>query len=152
MRQAAPFGRCSLAFCRKPGRGVPIKVSEKISFHLAAGVFLAPLVLPLLAQGMAEDANLPACCRKNGKHHCLMSMRERNQLAQNFPTVSPLPEQCPYCPAIMTATHANVFAAPSAQAIFASLVSQPAGIAQTESKRRISEDRSRQKRGPANSL
>ena len=28
--------------------------------------------LSLLAFGMTADAGVPACCRRNGKHHCMM--------------------------------------------------------------------------------
>jgi hypothetical protein len=57
-------------------------------------------------------------------------------------------EKCPYAPGVFTVSHVQVFTAPTAVAVFASLVSHPAGLAQTESRWRIARDRSRQKRGP----
>jgi hypothetical protein len=37
---------------------------------LLLALFLLPFVSPLLAAGPTDDASVPACCRKNGKHHC----------------------------------------------------------------------------------
>jgi hypothetical protein len=57
-------------------------------------------------------------------------------------------EKCPYFPSALVATHHKLLALSVADAVFASLVSHPAGAAQTESMWRIPRDRSRQKRGP----
>jgi len=38
---------------------------------LLAGLFSFSLIAPLFSAG--SDANLPACCRRNGKHHCAMA-------------------------------------------------------------------------------
>ena len=112
-------------------------------------VFLVPLLAPLLALGQDGDAGLPACCRRNGKHHCMMSMAEKSQLASHDPQFQAPMEKCPYCPATPVSVHPDRSFTPEiAQAIFAEIVSHPAGTVQTESKRRIARDRSRQKRGP----
>ncbi len=58
-------------------------------------------------------------------------------------------ELCPYCPASLPGYfHQELLNMPVAQAIFSDIVSHPSGTVQTESRRRISRDRSRQKRGP----
>lgn len=113
-------------------------------------VFGLPLILPLLASGQDTEAGLPACCRRNGKHHCMMSMNERAKLAtDNSPQLRAPAEKCPYNPSVLAPTHPNSLAEPSlASAIFGGLVSHPTGFAQTEALRRISRDRSNQKRGP----
>ena len=129
-----------------------VRTLRKILSILLLAVFALPLLSPLLAHGADRDAGLPACCRKNGKHHCMMSMGERNQFAQHGPAFGVLPEKCPYCPATIIAAPSHDLAVPTAEAIFAALVSHPSGVAQTESKCRISQDRSRQKRGPPTSL
>ena len=83
----------------------------------------------------------------------MMSMAERSQFASRDPQFQAPVENCPYCPAMAVAViHGNTFVAPAAQAIFASLVAHSTGTAQTESKLRISRNRSRQKRGPPLSL
>jgi hypothetical protein len=78
----------------------------------------------------------------------MMSMAERNQLASRDPQFQTPAEKCPYCPIAITVVHGNMFVPPTAQAIFADLVAHPAVAAQTESRLRISRNRSRQKRGP----
>ncbi len=121
---------------------------RKILSIVLLALFGLPLVSPVVAFAADRDAGTPACCRRAGKHHCSMSMGERSPLTQHDPAFSPTPEKCPYCPATLVATHTHVLAAPPAHVIFDSLLSNPAGLAQTESKRRISRDQSRQKRGP----
>jgi hypothetical protein len=105
-------------------------------------------VPPLLALTARSESNLPACCRRNGKHHCMMSISERGRLASRDPQFAAPAEKCPYSPAAVVASHGDTFAQPLVQAIFAGVVAHPAATAQTESKLRISLNRSRQKRGP----
>ena len=112
---------------------------------------ILPLLAPLLAFGQSTESGLPACCRRSGKHHCAMSMAEKSQAAaqDTVPKWTAPTERCPYCPASFAPGHyQETFAAPPAQAFYADVSSHPAGVAQTECKRRISRDRSRQKRGP----
>jgi hypothetical protein len=116
-------------------------------FLLAA--FGLPLLTPLLAMSTPSDAWLPACCRRNGKHHCTMNLVERGQLASHVPQFRAPVDMCPYYPAsVVPFHHPNPFTASTGSSIFAALVSHPAVTAQTQSKWRISRDRSRQKRGP----
>jgi hypothetical protein len=60
---------------------------------------LAPLAPALHAS--AEDSSLPACCRRNGVHHCALAARaaQTRDEAQrgSSPTVS-APSTCPYYP------------------------------------------------------
>lgn len=103
----------------------------------------------LFAMTPKSEANLPACCRKNGKHHCMMGMTERNSMSSDKAQFTPPVEKCPYCPGALTLGHQpNAFGVPSNQIVFVGVSGPSAVIAQTESKRRISRDRSRQKRGP----
>ncbi len=113
-------------------------------------VFALPFVLPMLAMGQDAEAGLPACCRRSGKHHCMMSMAERGKLATSHdPQFKAPAEKCPYLPASVAPAHPNPLTGPiAAAAIYGDLVSHPTGFAQTDAKRRISRDRSNQKRGP----
>ncbi|RXH57349.1 hypothetical protein GRAN_0659 [Granulicella sibirica] len=52
----------------------------------------------------------------------------------------------------MSSVHQDVMSVDVSDGLFASLMTHPAGVAQTESKWRISRDRSRQKRGPPSLL
>ncbi len=105
-------------------------------------LFVEPFVVPLFGE-RAVEATLPACCRRNGKHHCMMFMtwsRARK--------VTAVGEKCPYDvapPAVMVLPHFT----PSVPAsIFAGIHRHPSVVAQTEAQWRISFDRTRQKRGP----
>jgi hypothetical protein len=107
-----------------------------------------PLAQPLFALTAKSDANLPACCRRGGKHHCMENMAERSQSASRDSQFQAPAEKCPYCPASVAVIHGDAFVPPTSQAVFAALIAHPAVVAQTESKLRISRNRSRQKRGP----
>src|SRR5260370_206774 len=98
------------------------------------------------------DTCVPICCRKNGKHHCLISMADRANSGQGGKKVSAAVEKWPYWPGAVMTTHPDVMSLAASSGVFAALVSHSAGIAQTESKWRISRDRSRQKRGPPSFL
>ncbi|QNI36033.1 hypothetical protein [Edaphobacter albus] len=75
-------------------------------------------------------------------------MSEHSQLVLDDPQFSAPIQKCPYYPGVAAVPHSELYTAPPVGAIFASLVRHPCGVAQTESKRRISRDRSRSKRGP----
>jgi hypothetical protein len=112
-------------------------------------VFGLPVASPLFALAPKSESNLPACCRRNGKHHCMMDMAERNQLLGDRSGFSAPLEKCPYSPAAILSLHHTVdFMPGSGQSICASLVSHPSGVAQTECKLRIARDKARGKRGP----
>src|SRR6185312_8905801 len=65
---------------------------------LSFGLFLSS---PLLAAASNPYANLPACCRKGGKHHCLTSMMMEREMDQSGTHVSAPPEKCPFFPKAM---------------------------------------------------
>ena len=60
---------------------------------LLVTVFSLPLIAPALAS-TPDDSQLPACCRRGGKHHCAMAM-EMGIIPSRFHVVS---EKCPYSP------------------------------------------------------
>jgi hypothetical protein len=106
-------------------------------------LFALPFALPLFGASAAE-ANLPLCCRRNGKHHCAMMDMDSPQ----GPSMSTVSEKCPYSivpPAILVLP---TFTPSTAASVFAGITRHPAAAPQTEAQRRISFDRSRQKRGP----
>lgn len=111
-------------------------------------IFGLPFAQSLFALTPKSDTNLPACCRRSGKHHCMMSMAERAQSLDNKPRFEAPKDKCPYAPATVAVSHHPTDGVATASVIFAELVSHPSVRAQTESKRRIAQDRSRSKRGP----
>ena len=124
-------------------------LSQLVSILLLA-IFGLPFVSPLLASTTSGgETNLPACCRRGGKHHCMMGSVDHNPQLTDKPAFAAPAEKCPYNPAaFLNLGSSSAMALSTAQSIYAELVSHPAGTAQTESKLRIAESRSRQKRGP----
>ncbi len=115
-------------------------------------LFGMPFASSLFALQAKSELRLPACCRRNGKHHCIMSTAERMQAQDDKPALQQVPEQCPYCSAAVLPAHHPVGHGVSVgQAIYASLVSHPAITPQTESKFRTARERTRGKRGPPES-
>ena len=119
---------------------------------LLLAFFGLPLMSPLFALGTDVPSSVPACCRRNGAHHCLGGMTEHAGASKQGIQIGALAQKCPYLPKAVAATHPNLLAPGTSAAVFAGIVSHPTGIAQSESKRRISCDRSRQKRGPPSLL
>jgi hypothetical protein len=107
-------------------------------------LFALPFALPLFASS-ASDANLPICCRRDGKHHCAAMTIGGTSQGTSMETVG---EKCPYSVAPPAILLLPSFKPSTAVAVFAGIVQHPAVAPQTEAQRRISFDRSRQKRGP----
>lgn len=129
-----------------------MKVLRRLLSMLLLAVFGLAFVAPLMATAQTANGALPACCRRNGAHHCAMSMAERSQMVEDEGTrlrwKAPL-ERCPYCPASTVEPHAKqTLIVPVPTSMLTAMLCYSAGVVQTESKRRISLDRSRQKRGP----
>jgi hypothetical protein len=110
-------------------------------------LFSWTLIAPFYARD--SDANLPACCRKNGKHHC--AMRTMGKLAGNQRGFSTVAEKCPYCLLSVSSTNSPTYKTEAAGEFYAEFVSHPALALQTEAHFRISSLRSHQKRGPPTS-
>jgi hypothetical protein len=123
---------------------------------LLFGATLLPMIAPMLSTGAMAESTLPACCRRGGKHHCMMSAAARaimlGETNDGAVRVGTPPEQCPYRQHALVAAHLQVFtpAATATHSVF--LLHAPSAAAQAECLRRISFDRSRQKRGPPSLL
>lgn len=113
--------------------------------------FLLPFAAPLLALGQNAEAGLPACCRRDGAHHCAMGMAERSAEARDAsqePHWQAPAMRCPFAPASVASPHAQDWATPAAALRLIGFGSHPSSSAQTGAKRRIARDRARHKRGP----
>src|ERR1700744_880286 len=121
----------------------------------AASMLLVLLSLwsaPLfVAMSAGAQRNLPLCCRRNGRHHCMGQTIEQ---PVSGTVVSAPHEKCPVFPkSLMPRTaHTDLFAQPAGAQFYAAVLSHPAVFAQTEALYRISNDRSRRKRGPPANL
>jgi hypothetical protein len=110
--------------------------------RFVATLLLAIFSFPLMASAISApgDSKAPACCRREGKHHCGMA---------NTDAGAGVREKCPNYPlAPATPAFSNAVVLNSSQVFFASIVKHPAIHAQTEALQRIAFSRSRQKRGP----
>ena len=113
-------------------------------------VFSLPLILPALALGQDPESNLPVCCRRNGAHHCMMSMQQKAALGQGIQASAPRP-RCPAYPAVIPSSTQNQVPAPAMVAIGTAGVHTSALNSQTETHVRMALGRSHPKRGPPSS-
>lgn len=110
-------------------------------------LFSFPLIAPAFASG-TDDSQLPACCRRNGRHHCAMEMAEvaQGNIPAGLATVS---EKCPYAPFARGPLMLPHSFTPSARRGIAGPAQGPALLIRAaEAGYRISADRTRHKRGP----
>ena len=111
-------------------------------------IFSWTLIAPILGPG--AGANLPSCCRRNGKHHCMMrGMEPAAGDRKGFTSVS---EKCPCPPAATFAVHSPVFKPEAGKRFCAQVVTYQARASRTEALRNISFLRSHPKRGPPSPL
>lgn len=111
-------------------------------------IFSWTLIAPLF--GPYAEANLPPCCRRHGKHHCMMRMMERFSGNQaGFTSVS---EKCPCSPASTCAVHSPTYKSETGNQVYADVVHHPSCAPQTEALYRASFLASHQKRGPPSPL
>jgi hypothetical protein len=101
---------------------------------------------PLFAISTDTDGSMPACCRRDGKHHCMARMT--TTMEQSGRHASTIAEKCPCLPSAITTAQSYAHALPLATIFYSGLLKHPACFAQTEARYRISFDRSSQKRGP----
>jgi hypothetical protein len=123
-----------------------VGIMKKVSANVLVLLMLAPLFLWLMIPD--AQSSLPACCRKDGKHHCaMMGMMEHEK--QDSSTA--LRDSSSICPnrSKLAVPSASSFAAPPVSGIaYAQLATQPFRIVQILASARISEARSHLKRGP----
>lgn len=107
--------------------------------------FFSPLIAPAFTASVNE-ADLPACCRRDGKHHCMMYRMAMGLAPWPYRTVQ---DKCPYSPFAHLAIlifHGYFSHKPPAAAAHMAVLA--ARVRQAEAGYRISFSRSRQKRGP----
>lgn len=111
-------------------------------------LFTLPLVSPLLATSIA-DANVPICCRRDGKHHCMMmaALAQRSNDGTQPKTAS-LRDRCPYNLAADVTFNLPFIPYEIRTIVSASLITSSASPAPGAAVPRMSPDRSHQKRGP----
>lgn len=75
---------------------------RKLISILLLATFALPLLSALSALGETPESRLPACCRRDGAHHCMMSAEQMALLEQgrHFTTIH---GKCPLFPKAITA-------------------------------------------------
>lgn len=107
--------------------------------------FSFPLIAPVFTSGPSEAA-LPACCRRDGKHHCAMAGMMMAQVPSNYRTVA---EKCPFSPFAGVALMLPHALGRSAEALLSRTAKVPSAVVRdAEAGYRVSFHRARQKRGP----
>jgi hypothetical protein len=122
-------------------------VRRTLSILLLA-FFALPTFAPLLAMSGTSESNLPACCRRNGHHHCAMSAEERGKLVTDAPQYQAPLETCPYHRESLLTPHAQQFAITTGSVVFAQRSDLQLKVGEAEAIARISAHRAHQKRGP----
>jgi hypothetical protein len=117
-----------------------------------AVLIVLPAISPLFALSSGgADPSRPACCRRDGKHHCMSADMDGNASSTQSGTrltAAMVSERCPYGAKALPGSIHPDWTLHIQKAVFAGIVAHPAAASQTESKRRISADRSKRKRGP----
>lgn len=110
--------------------------------------FLLPLFIPFFNLG--SESALPACCRRDGKHHCAMAARVREsvQSVLSGPIAHAVTPVCPYRSRLLMPLVFRALFVPRAPAFPGQVVSHPAPDLETIVLARLSEIRSNLKRGP----
>jgi hypothetical protein len=112
-------------------------------------VFLFSFSLIAPALSVDAESNLPACCRRDGKHHCGMMARDMADAPSSGLFADAPPMRCPFFPgggAVVPEAAPALLAASQPTGI--AIVIQIADQAQAEAGYRISLSRSHHKRGP----
>ncbi|WP_325387331.1 hypothetical protein [Edaphobacter sp.] len=110
-------------------------------------LFSFPLVSPLLALSTNSDANLPACCRRNGVHHCQMKAQRPDASAHQL-TVSTISTKCPFYPRPATLVRHNDARLHAGTRLLAESINHSTVKAPPCAHVRIALDTAWQKRGP----
>ena len=113
---------------------------------LLLAIFGSFLSAPLLALSSDAESNLPACCRRDGKHHCMMHAGK--SVFSSEKTLWRNDEKCPSFPRAIPGVRCQLHALPASARSYAALVSDPACNVRTEAFYKVSFDRARHKRGP----
>lgn len=116
---------------------------RRILASLLAGLFSFLLIAPALSAS-DPDANLPACCRRDGKHHCAMMMRLESRSGPGFQA-----DRCPFFPSVNAVPASPTAGLPGiARMIFVGPFSHSTAVWQVGARSRISYSQAGQKRGP----
>src|SRR6185369_1664559 len=98
-----------------------IGVARAIAWGVLMAVIL-PSFLVLTALPSNPSYDLPACCRRDGKHHCAMMMMVDEQTTSDHQFAS-VPDQCPFRDATINGSRTSSYVATAAVVHCAELLS-----------------------------
>jgi hypothetical protein len=110
-------------------------------------VFGLPLASPLFVAAADQDAGLPACCRRNGVHHCFMTGMESSGHSHGTQLIA-LREKCPAYPAATTTIRHNGATLVAESPSFSPHPARPAEISEKPTLTAAALDLARHERGP----
>jgi len=118
---------------------------RRVCAVILLAVFGAPCVVSVLLADSASS--LPACCRRDGTHHCAMQAGQMESTSNS--ELQAAGTKCPVFPRMgPVSSHSETLGVSTARAIFAALIQHPSVRPQIEARYRISFSRASQKRGP----
>jgi len=130
-----------------PFRNLTVDSMRRAFAAVLVLVFSLPLIVPALASN-PDEANLPACCRRDGKHHCAMNMGM--SVPSRYRVVS---EKCPFSPFAHTPlVQPHAYGVMSRPPVTRFAAGPATVVGSVEAGYRISADRTRHKRGPPSIL
>ena len=116
---------------------------RRVLASLLVAMFSFALIAPAVFAS-DPDSKLPACCRRDGKHHCGMMSHTESHGGPAAKTA-----RCDLFPSGGDVIASQIAGLPGiARAIFTGFFSRPAALAHTETVSRISYSQAGQKRGP----
>jgi hypothetical protein len=120
---------------------------RKLLSILLLATFALPLLAAIPALASTPESRLPACCRRNGAHKCMLSAEQMAALehGQHFTTPR---STCPMFPKAVAPAHSESYALAPSAAFYAGVSSHPAQFQQVEAWARVALEGARHKRGP----
>ena len=98
--------------------------------------------------GKVDGSVLPACCRRNGKHHCAMGGESSQLAASHGETTVAAQDSCPFAPRALASTAPSFAALLNVTASSTIRISERCAMRGIEAAARISDRRNQPKRGP----
>ena len=124
---------------------------RRVSAILLVFVFSFSLIAPALFAD--AESNLPACCRRDGKHHCGMMDRDMAEAPSSGLAVAALHVKCPFFPnAAAVVPHSEAALPAASQTAAVSIGVRIVSRARAAAGCSVSFGRSHRKRGPPSLL
>jgi hypothetical protein len=128
-------------------------LSILVALVLGLGPAMAAVPANALASGWTgkiDESRLPACCRRNGKHHCAMASTGQTDEAtgKTAETTVSANDSCPLMPRTLASTAPSVAALLHAMSSSTLLPTRACAQHGSAAAAQISEQRSWPKRGP----